>query len=64
MVSNVNNPRLKEIITADEAAEILGMSKAAVHYHVTNGKIQFWKKKGIELLLKKDVLALRDNKGK
>jgi len=60
MASKVRDPRISELMTAEEAAKMLKVSKSAIHHRITYIKsIQVWKRKGIVLLLKKDVLALK-----
>jgi len=58
----LENPDDVPLCSMSEAAEIIGVSKAAVHQALTKGKLRGWMVGTIWVLSRADVLAYRENR--
>ena len=58
----LESPDDKPLCSMSEAAEIIGISRAAVHQALTKGKLRGWMVGTIWVLARADVLAYRRNR--
>jgi excisionase family DNA binding protein len=58
----IESPDAKPLCSMSEAAEIIGVSRAAVHQALTKGKLRGWMVGTIWVLARADVLAYRRNR--
>jgi len=60
--SGLESPDEKPLVSISEAAEVIGLSRAAVHQALTRGKLRGWQVGSIWVIDHGSVIAYRDNR--